>query len=96
MSEHIHPQHKLSDLIGFLQKQLTDHGDLPVVYWDQDSSVTFSDITHLTQIKDEILYFGGFHVNGSRFCEFDPFIGSAGVDNYANDPGISLLLRCDH
>lgn len=61
-------QHTISELIGILETIRNTHGDLDVVYWDQDQSVTFDNFTDDTvQVRDEKLYFGGFHVNGSNF-----------------------------
>lgn len=65
------PQHKLSELITLLQTIKEEKGDIGVVYWDQGISVTFNDFSDVLQVKDDYLYFGGFHVNGDKFCTND-------------------------
>lgn len=61
-------QHTISELIDILETIRNTHGDLDVVYWDQDQSVTFDKFTDdAVQVRDEKLHFGGFHVNGSNF-----------------------------
>jgi hypothetical protein len=80
MDNHVHPQHKISDLIQVLTEKMNQHGDIPIVYWDQCSTVNFSNISNLTTVKDGVLYFGGFHMNGDIFCEFDPFISNKYAD----------------
>jgi len=86
--DHIHSQHKISELIAFLQEQMNKHGDLPIVYWDQHSNVTFNDISNIAKVNDSILYFGGFHVNGDLFCgkndfirDEDDFVPAGGCDH---------------
>lgn len=64
-------QHKLSELIAFLQTIKEENGDLNVVYWDQESSVTFEDFSSALEVKNDYLYFGGFHVNGDNFHDDD-------------------------
>lgn len=62
-------QHNLSDLIHRLTDILNKDGDLPVVYWDQDSACKFNDFKHFCNVdhREQVLLFGGYHVNGSNF-----------------------------
>lgn len=62
--------HKLGELITLLQNIKAQEGDLPVIYWDQFSTVKMAP-DELVQIHDSIVYFGGFHVNGAQFNEHD-------------------------
>ena len=56
----------LADLIARLTRLQEQHGNLPVVYWDQHIAVKMNP-EHLVAVADRTLYFGGFHVNGDEF-----------------------------
>lgn len=74
-TDNIHSQHKLSELISILEKVKEEHGDVPVVYWDQRWTVTFEDFTDqvLWPVRGH-LYFGGFKNEGTFFHKDDPVI----------------------
>lgn len=76
MSEEcIKPQHHISELITILERIKSDHGDLPIVYWDNRWTVTFEDFEDqaLWLVRGH-LYFGGFSREGSEFNRHDPVI----------------------
>jgi hypothetical protein len=63
-------QHNISDLINELTIILNKEGNLPIVYWDQDSACKFKKFTDFCSVNkqnDPVLLFGGFHVNGDGF-----------------------------
>ena len=73
----IHSQHKISELIAILENIKEEHGDLPIVYWEQRWTVTFDDFDEqaLWVIRKH-LYFGGFKTEGSQFYKDDPVISN--------------------
>ena len=72
----IHSQHKLSELISLLEVIKEHEGDLPVVYWDQNTTVTFNDFADQALfIEKGHLYFGGFHLEFSKCYNDDPVVG---------------------
>lgn len=60
--------HKLSELIKMLQKSFIEHGDMDVVYHDQEMACVMNP-KDLTTVSDGKLFFGGFHVNGESFSD---------------------------
>ncbi len=64
-------QLKISDLINNLNKLKEKHGDLGVLFWDQECACKFKEFSDFCDIDKQyqqaVLLFGGFHVNG---CDF--------------------------
>jgi len=73
---HMHATHHISNLIAELEKIRAKHGDLPIVYWDQQSVCTWDKPDGMLIVSDSHshLYLGGIHVNGSLFCSKDPSV----------------------
>lgn len=71
---HLHPTHTISALIAALEKLRSQYGDMPIVYWDQFSSCTFSKSDDMLSVRTGTdnqpphLYFGGQHMNASMYC----------------------------
>ena len=63
--------HNLNDLIEMLQTLQKEHGNLPVVYWDQFHFCKYTkplDVVSVDTTQDEKhLLFGGFHANANDF-----------------------------
>ena len=83
MSNHLHSQQSLSELIQYLEKIRSEHGDLPIIYWDQSVSACFHSMSDFVSVQSEVghVYIGGFHVNGSKFCASDPIVGNQNIED---------------
>lgn len=88
MDSHLHPQCSLSTLISHLQSVQSKHGDLPVIFWDQNFSVVFDNLDHLTRIKLNHVYIGGFHVNGDNFCNLDPHMKHNNIPSCSHESSL--------
>lgn len=62
-------QHKISDLISILSNIKNEHGDLNIIYWDQDMAVKFKNFDDAIILNNNSLLFGGFHNNGTEFID---------------------------
>ena len=62
----------ISDLEKVLANARESHGDVKLVFWDEDWSVTMNPLKDIVWWNGEFneLYVGGFHTNG----EFDKHI----------------------
>jgi hypothetical protein len=56
-------QDSICNLITRLQFLLQQYGNIPIIYWDQNSAVTFNNFKNAYNIKEKLLMFGGFHMN---------------------------------
>lgn len=67
---------KISELIAHLETLKATHGDLPVVFWDQDTACKFDkleDVICTTTYGggDAALLVGGFHQNADSCADFN-------------------------
>lgn len=60
-------QFRLRDFISMLEEEEGRIGNVPVVFWDQWSSVKFANEQNVMCFREGKLYFGGFHMNGDAF-----------------------------
>lgn len=67
----INSQLKISELEQLLADARQTYGDVPLVFWDQEQSVTFNRPKSVLLWNSTVraLYLGGFHVNGDKFVE---------------------------
>jgi hypothetical protein len=86
-------QHSLSNLIDILLQIQQIHGDLDVVYWDQQQAVRFDDIETMIQINNKKVYFGGFHVNGTEFYELDNDLNVKPINNDTSEDSSDSRLN---
>lgn len=92
--------HTLIELINLLKEIKLKNGNLPVVYWDQDSYVEMTPeyLIDLLIIDDKVfLAFGGFHVNGTNFSTFSKD-GNTDPTNYVThnlNKLITLLMNIE-